>query len=180
MTYGNDTCLFGQGWNGANFLLAAQGNYYRWYGSGTNLDPAANMSEATRVQLLDGPAVRMDRGDSHHEYGVYLTPNPILDFAVFGTWSVTRGSKYTFNSLLVKDAGMVVRDLVPVVKANGKGALFDQANGVLYSNELESGGDFAHGATLTRTGWVQDSTESLNSFAAADAGRAVPDFCSVA
>ena len=171
LTYGNDTCLFGQGWNGANFLLAAQGNYYRWYGSGTNLDPAVNMSEATRVQLLDGPAVRMDRGDSHHEYGVYLTPNPILDFAVFGTWSVTRGSKYTFNSLLVKDAGMVVRDLVPVVKANGKGALFDRANGVLHSNEQESS-DFTKGATLTRTGWVQDSTASLASFAAADAGRA--------
>ena len=171
LTYGNDTCLFGQGWNGANFLLAAQGNYYRWYGSGTNLDPAANMSEATRVQLLDGPAVRMDRGDSHHEYDVRLTPNPILDFAVFGTWSVTHGSKYTFNSLLVKDAGMVVRDLVPVVKANGKGALFDRANGVLHSNEQESS-DFTKGATLTRTGWVQDSTASLASFAAADAGRA--------
>ena len=170
LTYANDNCLFGQGWNGCDFLLCVQGNYYRWYGSGTNLDPAANMSEPYRIQLFDGPVVRMDHGTSHREYGVRLAPNPVLDVGVFGTWSVTRGSKYTFNSLKLKDAGMLVRDLVPVVKANGKGALFDNVNGILYSNELESN-DFTKGATLTRTGWVQNSTASLNSFAAADAGR---------
>ena len=170
LTYANDNCLFGQGWNGADFLLCVQANYYRWYGSGTNLDPAANMSEPYRIQLLDGPVVRMDHGNSHREYSVRLTPNPILDVAVFGTWSVTRGSKYTFNSLKMKDAGMLVRDLVPVVKSDGMGALFDNVNGILYSNELS--GDLTHGATLARMGWVQDSTASLASFAAADAGRA--------
>ena len=172
LTYVNNTCLFGQGWNGSNFLFCDQDNYYRWYGTGTNIDPAANMSEAYRVQLIDGPVVKLDHGDTHRALDVRLTPNPILDVGIFGTWSVTRGSKYTFNSLAIKDAGLPVRDLVPVVKANGKGALFDNVNGILYSN-LQESSDFTKGATLTRTGWVQDSTASLTSFAAADAGRAV-------
>ena len=172
LTYANSTTLFGQSWQGAAFMIDVQSNKYYWHGRGTALDPSPTTSDSYRFQMTDEDIIKIDHGGSRKTYAVERKPNPILDLAVFGTWSVTKGSKYTFNSLSLKDAGMVVRDLVPVVKANGKGALFDQANGILYSNELESSGDFTHGATLTRTGWVQDSTESLNSFAAADAGRA--------
>jgi len=172
LTYANGTTLFGQSWQGAAFMIDVQSDKYYWHGRGTALDPSPTTSDSYRFQMTDEDIIKIDHGGSRKTYAVERKPNPILDLAVFGTWSVTKGSKYTFNSLSLKDAGLVVRDLVPVVKANGKGALFDQANGILYSNELESSGDFTHGATLTRTGWVQDSTESLNSFAAADAGRA--------
>ena len=172
LTYANGATLFGQSWQGAAYMLDIQSDKYYWHGRGTALDSSPTTSDSYRFQMTDEDIIKIDHGGSRKTYAVERKPNPILDLAVFGTWSVTKGSKYTFNSLSLKDAGLVVRDLVPVVKANGKGALFDQANGILYSNELESSGDFTHGATLTRTGWVQDSTESLNSFAAADAGRA--------
>ena len=171
LTYTANTTLFGQSWQGAAYMLDVQGDKYYWHGRGTALDAAPTTSDPYRFQMTDENIIKVDHGDSHRTYTVERKPNPILDLAVFGTWSVTRGSKYTFNSLKLKDGGMLVRDLVPVVKANGKGALFDQVNGIVYSNELENN-DFTKGATLERTGWVQDSTASLNSFAAADAGRA--------
>ena len=172
LTYANGATLFGQSWQGAAYMLDIQSDKYYWHGRGTALDSSPTTSDSYRFQMTDEDIIKIDHGGSRKTYVVERKPNPILDLAVFGTWSVTKGSKYTFNSLSLKDAGMVVRDLVPVVKANGKGALFDRANGVVHSNELESN-DFTKGATRTRTGWVQDSTESLNSFAAADAGRAV-------
>ena len=171
VTYANSTALFGQAWQGAAYLFNMQNNKYYWHGNGTAMQAAANGDNNVHAQMTADGALKMDYRDFHVSYDVLRTPNPILDLAVFGTWSVTKGSKYRFDSLALKDGGMVVRDLVPVVKANGKGALFDQANGILYSN-LQESSDFTKGTTLTRTGWVQDSTPSLNSFAATDAGRA--------
>ena len=173
ITFANNSAMFAQAWQGYVYLFAMQDNITRFYGAGVNLDFGLAAGTDYRIQVLAGSrTVKMSHGDVVNSYDVgVIAPNPVNDLSVFGTYGVNYGSAYRFDRMTVKDAGLVVRDLLPVVKANGKGALFDRENGVCYSNELEANYDFTHGAELARQGWVLSQTESLSTMAPADAAK---------
>ena len=71
-------------------------------------------------------------------------------------------AKFRFDSMIVKDGAVVVRDLVPVQTTDGRGALFDRANGRVFENATDT--DFTQGEAVERQGWEVATTESLQGF----------------
>ena len=75
---------------------------------------------------------------------------------MFASYGLGFAAKYRFDSMVVKDGDVVVRDLVPVQTTAGKGALFDNASGRVFENA--TGTDFTKGAAVARQGWVVSTT----------------------
>ena len=165
VTYENQKAFFGQHWSGNAYLFNMQADgsnpSFRFHGSGTvstTVRPAANTDyhcfiSAANKFLLNG-------GGASSEISEARTSYPIIDLCVFSTHrGDTYDAKFRFDSMLVKDGDVVVRDLVPVQTTAGKGALFDRASGRIFENVKST--DFTKGAAAPRQAWVVATTESL-------------------
>ena len=165
VTYENQKVFFGQHWGGNAYLFNMQADgsnpSFRFHGGGTastTVRPAANTDyhcfiSAANKFLLNG-------GGASSEISEARTSYPLIDLCVFSTHrGDTYDAKFRFDSMLVKDGDVVVRDLVPVQTSAGKGALFDRASGRIFENV--KGTDFTKGAVAPRQAWVVSTTESL-------------------
>ena len=172
VTYENQKAFFGQHWSGNAYLFNMQADgsnpSFRFHGGGTastTVRPAANTDyhcfiSAANKFLLNG-------GGASSEISEARTSFPLIDLCVFSTHrGDTYDAKFRFDSMLVKDGDVVVRDLVPVQTTAGKGALFDRASGRIFENV--KGTDFTKGAAAPRQAWVV-STSLTYAGAAADA-----------
>ncbi|MBO7654251.1 MAG: hypothetical protein J6U40_04955, partial [Kiritimatiellae bacterium] len=168
VSYVNATAFFGQAWQGNAYLFNQQSNKFYFHGSGIAMDPVAAGTDYGCYVRSDESLV-LQAGDATSGYAISRNACPFIDLTVFSCYTVTRGSSFRFDSMRVKDDGLLVRDLVPVV-ANGKGALFDRMTGVCWFNA--TGSDFSKGTTIGRQGWPLSSTASL--VVAADGSFADP------
>ena len=157
ITYENQKAFFGQHWDGSGFLLNMQSDSLRFHGSGSSFSEVSQgdylfMVTSDNKVILKHNNLVYNVAESRATY-------PILDLCVFSTFSADVGgrcSKYRFDSMLVKDGSLVVRDLVPVTLASGKAGFFDRANGVVIPNVRST--DFTKGNVLGRTGWIHATT----------------------
>ncbi len=161
VTYEHQKTFFGQGWAGSCYLFNMQNDgsnpSFRFHGGGTasiTVRPAANTDYLCRITaankfLLDGGGASSEIPESRVSYAY-------SDLCVFASYGCGFAAKYRFDSMVVKDGGIAVRDLVPVQTAAGKGALFDNASGRVFENA--TGTDFTKGAAVARQGWVVSTT----------------------
>ena len=164
VTYEHQKTFFGQGWAGSCYLFnmqAVSGSdstpSFRFHGGGTastTVRPAANTDYLCRITaankfLLDGGGASSEIPESRVSYAY-------SDLCVFASYGCGFAAKYRFDSMVVKDGDVVVRDLVPVQTTAGKGALFDNASGRVFENP--TGTDFTKGAAVARQGWVISTT----------------------
>ncbi|MBR0066435.1 MAG: hypothetical protein IJQ00_02475, partial [Kiritimatiellae bacterium] len=172
-----NTAFFGQSWyGGGNWLLSRQTNF-KFYGSGTGaitLDSAFDTSASYRIYIRDDNKAIQSHAGVENRYDITRASNSPLDLTVFSTYPVnvsgatSHRASFRFDSMLVKEGDVVVRDLVPVQTTDGKGALFDQANGDIWTNWTST--DFTKGAAVARQGWVIATSESLVGSASAAPG----------
>ncbi len=158
VTYENQKTFFGQGWAGSCYLFNMQSDSFRFHGSGKIFDgivPAANTDYRCRI-MTNGKCV-LDNGATTSVINESLQSYPYSELCVFASYGCGYPAKFRFDSMTVIDGGMVVRDLVPVQTAAGKGALFDRVSGTVFENP--SGTDFTKGAAAARQGWVVAMTE---------------------
>ena len=171
VTYENQKVFFGQHWAGNCFLFNMQADgsnpSFRFHGAGTastTVRPAANTDY--RCRITSGGKFLLDGGGASSEIPENRTCYPLIDLCVFSTHrGDTYDAKFRFDSMLVKDGGIVVRDLVPVQTLSGKGALFDRASGSIFENV--KGTDFTKGAAAPRQAWVVATTDSFAGSASA-------------
>ena len=162
VTYEHQKVFFGQHWAGNCYLFNMQSDgsnpSFRFHGGGTastTVRPAANTDY--RCRITSGGKFLLDGGGASSEISEPLTSYPLIDLCVFSTHrGDTYNAKFRFDSMLVKDGDVVVRDLVPVQTIGGKGALFDRASGRVFENA--TGTDFTKGAAVARQGWVVSTT----------------------
>ena len=161
ITYVNATAFFGQFWQGNAFLLNQQnrnnGQGFMFHGAGNDIGFVTANTDY-RCQIDSDNYITLVGGDTMNALAISRTTCPIFEMAVFGCYSITRGSIFRFDSLRLNDNGLAVRDLVPVQTADGKGALFDRVNGEVWPNLTTV--DFLKGAAVTRQGWALASSES--------------------
>ncbi|MBR2941336.1 MAG: hypothetical protein IKC14_08525, partial [Kiritimatiellae bacterium] len=158
VTYEHQKTFFGQGWTGNCDLFNMQYDSFRFHGSGKIFDgivPAANTDYRCRI-MANGKCV-LDNGAATSVITENLQSYPYSELCVFASYGCGYPAKFRFDSMTVTDGGMVVRDLVPVQTAAGKGALFDRVSGTVFENP--SGTDFTKGAAAARQGWVVAMTE---------------------
>ncbi|MBR6734450.1 MAG: SGNH/GDSL hydrolase family protein [Kiritimatiellae bacterium] len=158
VTYEHQKTFFGQGWTGNCYLFNMQYDSFRFHGSGKIFDgivPAANTDYRCRI-MANGKCV-LDNGAATSVITENLQSYPYSELCVFASYGCGYPAKFRFDSMTVTDGGMVVRDLVPVQTAAGKGALFDRVSGTVFENP--SGTDFTKGAAAARQGWVVAMTE---------------------
>ena len=166
VTYENQKVFFGQHWGSNAYLFNMQSSEFRFHGSGKSsaIAPAAGTDYLCRITAdnmfqLESAAGVSTVPESRKAY-------PLIDMCVFADHrGVTYNAKFRFDSMRVKDGGLVVRDLVPVKTAAGKGALFDRASGQVFENVTAT--DFTLGAAAARPAWVVAMTESLAGSASA-------------
>ena len=178
VTYENQKVFFGQHWAGNCFLFNMQADgsnpSFRFHGAGTastTVRPAANTDY--RCRITSGGKFLIDGGGASSEMAENRTCYPLIDLCVFSTHrGDTYDAKFRFDSMLVKDGGIVVRDLVPVQTSSGKGALFDRASGRIFENV--KGTDFTKGAAAPRQAWVVATTDSFAGSASAAPVSATP------
>ena len=158
VTYENQKTFFGQGWAGSCFLFNMQSDTFRFHGGGAtfpNIVPTANTDYRCVIEK-SGKCLLRD-GMNSSAMTESLVCYPYSDLCVFASYGGGYAAKYRFDSMIVKDGGMVVRDLVPVQTAAGKGALFDRVSGVVFENPTAT--DFTKGAATARPGWAFATTE---------------------
>jgi len=171
VTYAHQKVFFGQHWAGNAYLFNMQADgsnpSFRFHGSGTastTVRPAANTDY--RCRITSGGKFLLDGGGASSEISEPLTSYPLIDLCLFSTHrGDTYNAKFRFDSMLVKDGDVVVRDLVPVQTTDGKGALFDRASGRVFENVTTT--DFTKGAAVARQAWVVSTSESLAGSASA-------------
>ena len=171
VTYENKKVFFGQYWGTKAYLFNMQSDTFRFHGGGATfpgIAPASGIDYRCRI-TTDGKAT-LEGGGITSMMSEDLTAYPLIDLCVFGDHrAASYNAKFRFDSMLVKDGGLVVRDLVPVQTAAGKGALFDRANGVVYENVTAT--DFTKGAASARPAWtVAVSARLVGSSTGAPAG----------
>jgi hypothetical protein len=164
VTYEHQKTFFGQGWAGSCYLFNMQAvsssdstPSFRFHGGGTastTVRPAANTDYICRITAADKFLV--DGGGASSEIPESRVSYTYSDLCVFASYGCGYAAKYRFDSMVVKDGGIVVRDLVPVQTAAGKGALFDNTSGRVFENA--TGTDFTKGAAVARQGWVVSTT----------------------
>ncbi|MBQ6140464.1 MAG: hypothetical protein IJI54_04180, partial [Kiritimatiellae bacterium] len=161
VTYEHQKTFFGQGWAGSCYLFNMQNDgsnpSFRFHGGGTastTVRPAANTDYLCRITAAD--KFLLDGGGASSEIPESRVSYAYSDLCVFASYGCGYAAKYRFDSMVVKDGGIVVRDLVPVQTAAGKGALFDNASGRVFENA--TGTDFTKGAAVARQGWVVSTT----------------------
>ena len=171
VTYEHQKAFFGQHWGGNAYLFNMQADgsnpSFRFHGGGTastTVRPAANTDY--RCRITSGGKFLLDGGGASSEISEPLTSYPLIDLCLFSTHrGDTYNAKFRFDSMLVKDGDVVVRDLVPVQTIGGKGALFDRASGRVFENVTTT--DFTKGAAVARQAWVVSTSESLAGSASA-------------
>ena len=161
VTYEHQKTFFGQGWAGSCYLFNMQNDgsnpSFRFHGGGTastTVRPAANTDYLCRITAAD--KFLLDGGGASSEIPESRVSYTYSDLCVFASYGCGYAAKYRFDSMVVKDGGIVVRDLVPVQTAAGKGALFDNASGRVFENA--TGTDFTKGSAVARQGWVVSTT----------------------
>ena len=162
VTYAHQKVFFGQHWAGNAYLFNMQADgsnpSFRFHGGGTastTVRPAANTDY--RCRITSGGKFLLDGGGASSEISEPLTSYPLIDLCLFSTHrGDTYNAKFRFDSMLVKDGDVVVRDLVPVQTTDGKGALFDRASGRVFENVTTT--DFTKGAAVARQAWVVSTT----------------------
>ena len=159
--YEHQKTFFGQGWAGSCYLFNMQNDgsnpSFRFHGGGTastTVRPAANTDYLCRITAAD--KFLLDGGGASSEIPESRVSYTYSDLCVFASYGCGYAAKYRFDSMVVKDGGIVVRDLVPVQTAAGKGALFDNASGRVFENA--TGTDFTKGSAVARQGWVVSTT----------------------
>ncbi len=161
ISYVNGTAFFGQGWTGNCYLFNQQnrngGQGFMFHSGGQDIGFVAANTDY-RCTIDSDNYITIANGLNYNAVAISRAACPIYEMAVFGCYSITKGTAYRFDSLLLKDNGLVVRDLVPVRTTDGKGALFDRANGEIWKNLTSV--DFTKGAAVPRQGWPTASTES--------------------
>ena len=161
ISYVNGTAFFGQGWTGNCYLFNQQnrngGQGFMFHSGGQDIGFVAANTDY-RCTIDSDNYITIANGLNYNAVAISRVACPIYEMAVFGCYSITKGTAYRFDSLLLKDNGLVVRDLVPVRTTDGKGALFDRANGEMWKNLTSV--DFTKGAAVPRQGWPAASTES--------------------
>ena len=177
VTYEHSKVFFGQHWGSNAYLFNMQSSTFRFHGSGATypgMAPAAGTDYRCRV--LAGGKSTLEGGGATSAVSENLTAYPLIDLCVFADHrGASYNSKFRFDSMLVKDGGIVVRDLVPVQTAAGKGALFDRASGVVYENVTTT--NFTMGAVAAHQAWVVAvSTRLVGSSSGAPAGAGVPQY----
>ena len=155
VVYENEKVFFGQHWGGDSYLFNMQSETFRFHGSGasSSVRPAADTDYRCRITSDDMFVIDNSTGTSVAPERRKAYP---IDLCVFATHSGARSAKFRFDSFLVKDGGVVVRDLVPVRTAAGKGALFDRASGQVFENVTAT--DFTLGAVSERPAWIVATT----------------------
>ena len=166
VTYEEKKVFFGQHWGSNAYLFNMQSSEFRFHGSGKSsaIAPASGTDYRCRITAddqfsLENAADVSAITESRKAY-------PLIDMCVFADHrGVTYNAKFRFDSMRVKDGGLLVRDLVPVKTAAGKGALFDRASGQVFENVTAT--DFTLGAAAARPAWVVAMTGSLAGSASA-------------
>ena len=162
VVYEHQKTFFGQHWGGNAYLFNMQNDgsnpSFRFHGPGAasaTVRPAAGTDY--RCRIMAGDRFVLDGGGAGSELVQTRTSYPIIDLCVFAPYNAsTYLAKFRFDSMLVKDGGVVVRDLVPVQTAAGKGALFDRVSGRVFENVTAT--DFTKGAVASRPAWVVSTT----------------------
>ena len=177
VTYEHQKVFFGQHWGSNAYLFNMQSSTFRFHGGGATFSGIAPASGTDyRCRIAAGDKSSLEGGGALAAVSENLTAYPFIDLCVFADHrAVTYNAKFRFDSMRVKDGGIVVRDLVPVRTAAGKGALFDRANGVVYENVTTT--DFTLGEASARPAWVVSvSPRLVGSSSGAPAGAGLPQY----
>ena len=177
VTYEDKKVFFGQHWGSNAYLFNMQSSTFRFHGGGATFSGIAPASGTDyRCRIAAGDKSTLEGGGATAAVSENLTAYPFIDLCVFGAHrGDSYNAKFRFDSMRVKDGGIVVRDLVPVRTAAGKGALFDRANGVVYENVTTT--DFTLGAASARPAWVVAASSRLvGSSSGAPAGAGLPQY----
>ncbi|MBQ9430591.1 MAG: hypothetical protein IJU44_03465 [Kiritimatiellae bacterium] len=162
----NDKAVFGQSWYwGGTWLFCYQSNALKFGGVSTTaftLDSDLDSSADYNMSLKDDGTLYLSHADVSRAYSVTRAAHSPCDLTLFSNYPVGYGSsthysQYRFYSMTLRDGGLVVRDLVPVQTAAGKGALFDSVTGTVFENMTST--DFTKGAAVARQGWVFATSE---------------------
>ena len=177
VVYEHQKVCFGQHWGSNAYLFNMQSSTFRFHGGGATFSGIAPASGTDyRCRIAAGDKSTLEGGGATAAVSENLTAYPFIDLCVFGAHrGDSYNTKFRFDSMRVKDGGIVVRDLVPVRTAAGKGALFDRANGVVYENVTTT--DFTLGAASARPAWVVAASSRLvGSSSGAPAGAGLPQY----
>ena len=177
VTYEDKKVFFGQHWGSNAYLFNMQSSTFRFHGGGATFSGIAPASGTDyRCRIAAGDKSTLEGGGALAAVSENLTAYPFIDLCVFADHrAASYNAKFRFDSMRVKDGGLVVRDLVPVRTVAGKGALFDRANGVVYENVTTT--DFTLGAASARPAWiVAASTRLVGSSSGAPAGAGLPQY----
>lgn len=158
--YENSKVLFGTSWDYYCYTFGMQSNKFEFHGKGTQFpDVAPTAGTDYRCRVMGDNSVILDTGENTSQITETRTAYPYSELCVFATYGGSNAAKYRFDSMIVKEGAVVVRDLVPVQTKEGKGALFDRANGRVFENATDT--DFTQGEAFERQGWVISTTASL-------------------
>ena len=177
VTYEDKKVFFGQHWGSNAYLFNMQSSTFRFHGGGATFSGIVPASGTDyRCRIAAGDKSTLEGGGVLASVSENLTAYPFIDLCVFADHrAASYNAKFRFDSMRVKDGGIVVRDLVPVRTAAGKGALFDRANGVVYENVTTT--DFTLGAASARPAWVVAASSRLvGSSSGAPAGAGLPQY----
>jgi len=157
ISYVNGTTFFGQSWQGYNYLFNMQGSTQFYFHSAGNAFNTIEANKDYRFETRKGGEIVISSATQQWRYsGISYAAPQTYPMAIFGCYSISRGSIWRFYSMVIRDNGLVVRDYVPVQTTDGKGALYDRANDKLYTNLTAT--DFTKGAALARQGRVVGSS----------------------
>lgn len=158
-TYAGSTTYFGQEWNGNCYLFNQQGSTQFYFHSGGQALEGVVANTDYLCRITSDNYIEISKSGSCNRTAITRYTNPFQPLAIFSCFSKTRWTTYRFYNMKLKDDGLLVRDLIPVRNTDGKGALYDRVNNVVYDNESTTA--FAQGAVVDRPGRVLSTSFTL-------------------
>ena len=152
--------LFAQTWTGSGgsvFMQRYSNNDFYYYGisTGYRLETVPATMTDYRFRKFTDNLIEICHANVTNRYTVTHATTASSDLTLFAGYAGINPGSYRFDSMVITDGGLVVRDLVPVETLGGEGAIFDRASGEVFLNSGSSEGktDFTKGAAVARQGW---------------------------
>ena len=175
--------VFAQAWTaggGSVFLQRFSSNDFYYYGisGGYRLETVPATMTDYRFRKFTDDLIEISHANVTNRYTVTHATTASSDLTLFAGYAGINPGSYRFDSMVVTDGGLVVRDLVPVETLGGEGALFDRASGEVFLNSGSNEGktDFTKGAAVARQGWVIANSPVLTGSSSGAPATVLPMF----
>ena len=175
--------VFAQAWTaggGSVFLQRFSSNDFYYYGisGGYRLETVPATMTDYRFRKFTDDLIEISHANVTNRYTVTHATTASSDLTLFAGYAGNYPGSYRFDSMVITDGGLVVRDLVPVETLGGEGALFDRASGEVFLNSGSNEGktDFTKGAAVARQGWVIANSPVLTGSSSGAPATVLPMF----